>query len=439
MDSGHNKKDTDSRTTRFSRTATRGGCPPESADVRHKGRIMTHKCFASQSCGMVARPPRVLALLLLTACLSNSHADLNSGLVAYYPFSGNANDISGHANNPSYLSSDLVADRYANAFHAMDFDINKYIEIPPSASLVFSNQMTISAWVNLRTFNGSDSSRQNSIVSTVNYTGWGGGFDFVIIGSGTNAANGLIALEGDFSSGTEPGGGPPHGIGYAYISGTNVWKHIVVVYSNQIQAFWIDGIPHSPASSTAFGNIGNANHPLRIGRRSGAPPNNNWFLGRIDDVRIYNRALTAGEISQLAAPLLGNEVYEQPVARIPDPSSPEKLPEYDNLVLITHGYQPLGALADVSWINNLADTIQARLTSQGMNTWLVYPFSWKEMAWPDPETALANGDLIGGLLGSRIGHQTWHHVHLIGHSAGSALIQSAAQKIKQYSPTCLSG
>ena len=33
MDSGHNKKDTDGPTTRFSRTATRGGCPPESADV----------------------------------------------------------------------------------------------------------------------------------------------------------------------------------------------------------------------------------------------------------------------------------------------------------------------------------------------------------------------------------------------------------------------
>jgi hypothetical protein len=36
MDSGHNKKDTDGPTTRFSRTATRGGCPPESADVRRK-------------------------------------------------------------------------------------------------------------------------------------------------------------------------------------------------------------------------------------------------------------------------------------------------------------------------------------------------------------------------------------------------------------------
>lgn len=32
MDSGLSKKDTDCRTTRFSRTATRGGCPPESAD-----------------------------------------------------------------------------------------------------------------------------------------------------------------------------------------------------------------------------------------------------------------------------------------------------------------------------------------------------------------------------------------------------------------------
>ena len=36
MDSEHSKKDTDCPTTRFSRTATRGGCPPESAAVSHE-------------------------------------------------------------------------------------------------------------------------------------------------------------------------------------------------------------------------------------------------------------------------------------------------------------------------------------------------------------------------------------------------------------------
>src|SRR4030095_11899392 len=45
-------------------------------------------------------------------------------LVAYYPLSGNANDKSGHHNNPSFNNATLTADRFGNANSAYSFDGN---------------------------------------------------------------------------------------------------------------------------------------------------------------------------------------------------------------------------------------------------------------------------------------------------------------------------
>jgi hypothetical protein len=43
MDSEHSKKDTDCPTTRFSRTATRAGCPPESAGVETVEKVLLQR------------------------------------------------------------------------------------------------------------------------------------------------------------------------------------------------------------------------------------------------------------------------------------------------------------------------------------------------------------------------------------------------------------
>ena len=79
--------------------------------------------------------------------------NLNQGLVAYYPFSGNSNDMSGNGNNPSFNNATLTADQFGNANSAYYFDgATNYIQIPNSSTLQTS-QITLSAWVKPSGFN----------------------------------------------------------------------------------------------------------------------------------------------------------------------------------------------------------------------------------------------------------------------------------------------
>jgi len=56
-----------------------------------------------------------LVLSAVALAISNPiNADLTTGLVAYYPFNGNANDASGNGNNGTVYSATLTADRFGN-------------------------------------------------------------------------------------------------------------------------------------------------------------------------------------------------------------------------------------------------------------------------------------------------------------------------------------
>jgi len=82
---------------------------------------------------------RALFLLLLFSNSLFAQVNLNQGLVAYYPFSGNANDQSGNNNNnPGFNNATLTTDRFGNPNSAYSFNgIDNYIQIPnnPSQSL----------------------------------------------------------------------------------------------------------------------------------------------------------------------------------------------------------------------------------------------------------------------------------------------------------------
>jgi hypothetical protein len=59
-----------------------------------------------------------------------SYGGINDGLVAYYPFNGNANDESGNGHNGTINSATLTSDRFGNPNSAYSFDgVNDYIDI----------------------------------------------------------------------------------------------------------------------------------------------------------------------------------------------------------------------------------------------------------------------------------------------------------------------
>jgi hypothetical protein len=210
---------------------------------------------------------------------------LTNGLVGYWPFCGNANDDSGNGNNGVVNGATLVTDRFGNSNSAYSFNGSNKISVPNLQSYLFNSKITISAWVNL-------SSIPNSNFNLVTKYG-GAGFDdaFSLDVSSTNYQ--LNISPGSTSWTTC--------VGNSSIQ-TNQWHNLVGVYdySNNIFKIYLDGV--LLGSNTALSAMGNAlsakvifgyyDDPLLV-----SP--NQQFNGKLDDIGIWNRALSPQEITQL--------------------------------------------------------------------------------------------------------------------------------------------
>ena len=101
---------------------------------------------------------------------------------------------------------------------------------------------------------------------------------------------------------------------------------------------------------------------------------------------------------------------------------PEPIAER-NLVLITHGWNRTGD-DTFDWVDVMESTIEDRID---LNEWAVVPLKWD--ATGTPWNALQKGAELGRQLGDILANLDFDHVHLIAHSAGSALIDEIATKL----------
>jgi len=205
----------------------------------------------------------------------------NNGLVATYGFeetSGTTvNDASGNGNTGTIKEAVRVnTGKYGKA---LQFDgINDWVTVNDSATLDLTNAMTLEAWV-----------YPQSLANN-------GGTVLLKEKSGGAVYN-LYAYEtGDlpvssFNDGT-----------YRVISGTsalpiNQWTHLVATYDGQYQRLYVNGTQIAQRAQTGLIQQGGI---LRIGGNSVW---GEYFKGYIDEVRVYNRALTATEVkNNMAAP-----------------------------------------------------------------------------------------------------------------------------------------
>ena len=212
---------------------------------------------------------------------------LTNGLVGYWPFNGNANDESGNGNDGTVYGATLTSDRFGNVGKAYSF-LNNYILVP-SSNLFNSNDLSVSMWVN------SSSSQSQVPLIRLTYS---------------DASNEHFGFTFNFyhQSGVEfvakynnptcaPGSGWERNEKIQNILDSN-FHHIVGTIIGNTTNLYIDGIlantittPYSQTSSCWNGDI-------QIGR--------NWsnftdyFIGKIDDIRFYNRALSQSEVTYLA-------------------------------------------------------------------------------------------------------------------------------------------
>ena len=89
----------------------------------------------------------------ITIEVRDSLKNQNGSLVAYYPFNGNANDESGNQNNGTVFQAQLVNDRNGISNSAYSFDgINDYIEVANNSSLNFQTSITADFWIIVKSF-----------------------------------------------------------------------------------------------------------------------------------------------------------------------------------------------------------------------------------------------------------------------------------------------
>ena len=214
----------------------------------------------------------------LTSSTEASFATAPQSLVAAYSFNeglgASANDASGNGNTGTILGATWMAGQYGGA---LSFDgVDDHVDIPNSDSLnITGDAVTISLWAKAGSQNSDD-----YLVGKSN-------------GAGTNGyslyTGNLASLR--FFTGTGERNRTPD-FGFAW---DNQWHHLAGVYDGNTVSIYVDG--ELQASGIASGSIvDSSSHNLTIGSYNDASSSVSRFNGLIDEVRIYNEALSQKEI-----------------------------------------------------------------------------------------------------------------------------------------------
>ena len=218
----------------------------------------------------------VVALVLSISFTTSAQVAIPSdGLVANYPFNGTANDVSGNGNNGLVFGATLTFDRFGNPDSAYHFGSNgDYVFIATSPGLNITGDLTIAAWVYLSN-SGID---PNAVIfSNMLEVSPHNGYSFRLWDG-----NKLRFFSGDQSLfATTP-------------LESEQWIHVAVVLSGTTATTYINGTFDSsgtvavPTSSSVNPTIGASRERVY------------GWNGALDDILVYNRALSAAEISELA-------------------------------------------------------------------------------------------------------------------------------------------
>lgn len=247
---------------------------------------------------------KLLLIIGLMPILTFGQFTLQDSLIAYYPFTGNTQDQSGNGNHATNNGASLTSDRFGHPNCAYDFNgTSDYITTAKTFDFEYR---TISVWIN------ADTTARTGLPGNQNEF-WAFSQD---AGSLTYGSAFLRINQGVMSGRS---GGESSIYNYGNVN-QNKWYHVAMVRDGSKTYYYWDGNYISSGNSGSAGSTSNPNPIFVIG--SGRTTSSQFFDGKIDDLRIYNRALSGSEI---------NDLYNETPASIEsNPLSDNKVKVYPN-------------------------------------------------------------------------------------------------------------
>ena len=233
-----------------------------------------------------------------TATAVTPGASMPTPVAAYSfdePSGTTAFDGSGNGNNGTIASATRTMGKNGSA---LSFNgTSGRVTVPDAPALHLSTAMTLETWVNASSGN----------------THWR---DLIYKG------NDNYYLSGSSDPNNRPAGGALIGATYGEVYATaalatNTWTHLALTYDGSSERLYVNGA--QVASLAKTGTIATSTNPLTIGSD---PIYGQYFAGLIDDVRVYNVALTAAQIqTDMNTPVPGSGDSQPPTVSITSPSA----------------------------------------------------------------------------------------------------------------------
>ena len=206
-----------------------------------------------------------------------SNGNVTNGLIGWWKFDEgggtNTADSSGNMNSgilengPSWV----LPGRIGSAALSFVCTNHQFVSVSNAAILNVRSAITIAAWVNADDWSGNhrflekgDSDNQYMFMADANELRFH-----------LNSVNTLVAPI------------PP----------ANTWVHVAATWDGATMIIYVNGQPE--ASCPATGSIPTTSNPLVIGAKNGSTTDDDYMNGMLDEVRLYNRALTAAEINTI--------------------------------------------------------------------------------------------------------------------------------------------
>ena len=215
--------------------------------------------------------------------------NLSQGLVAYYPFNGNANDESGNGHNGIAYSTSNISDRFGNPITAFYYNGDAIVWVPNNSQMNFDTHdlFTISTWLKIDSIQKYHSLPDNYIIGK--WSGWlWTGYPYALRSLNQSDIN----VNGKVGIGRWDGSQGPYVRSSTKLN-DGKWHHVVFLKDNSNILLYIDGVLEGTTLDNTQNSTSNSEN-IFIGGSGTA-----GYSGGLDDTRFYNRALSYDEILEL--------------------------------------------------------------------------------------------------------------------------------------------